>query len=102
MERVRAWKVSGLSAPEFARGKAFTAKLLRWWRWKLGNEGEAVVTKPARVTKATSPIEFIELVTPTRDGSGLVLRVGRAEIEVARGFDVDTLARVLDVLEARA
>lgn len=68
-------------------GKAFAAKLLRWWRWKLGNEGEAVITKPARVTKATSPIEFIELVTPTRDGSGLVLRVGRAEIEVARGFD---------------
>jgi hypothetical protein len=101
-ERVQAWKASGLSCAAFVKGKSFTAKVLRWWTWKLGSEGEAVSPKPARVIETTSPIEFIELVTPTRDTSGLVVRVGRVEVELARGFDVDTLARVLDVLEARA
>jgi hypothetical protein len=102
LERVQAWKASGLSAQEFARGKGFTSKVLRWWRWKLGSEAGAVSTKPVRVAKATSPIEFIELVTPTRDPSGLLIRVGRVNVEVDRGFDLDTLARLLDVLEERA
>jgi hypothetical protein len=69
---------------------------------EVGKRGRGREAKPARVIKTTSPIEFIELVTPTRETSGLVVRVGRVEVELARGFDVDTLARVLDVLEARA
>ena len=100
MERVQSWKVSGLSAQEFARGKGFTAKLLRWWRWKLESEGETLSSKPAPVAKKRSAIEFIELVAPARDVSGLVVRVGRVEVDVARGFDVDTLARLLNVVLA--
>lgn len=102
LEQVRAWKASGQSSDAFAKGKGFTAKLLRWWAWKLGREREDVSPKLARVTKAASPIEFIELVAPVRDTSGLVVRVGRVEVEIGRGFDVDTLVRVLDVLEERA
>ena len=30
-ERVRAWRESGQSAPEFAEGKGYSETLLRWW-----------------------------------------------------------------------
>ena len=101
LERVRAWKSSGLDAAAFVKGKRFSTKALRWWAWKLATEGEKVITKPARVTKKAAPIEFIEIVAPERDSSGLLVRVGRVEVDVQRHFDVETLGRVLDLLEAR-
>ena len=95
LQRVRAWKASGLTCAKFVKGKGFSASALRWWTWKLGSEGEELEPRAERV-------DFFEVVAPTSEGRGLTLRLGRVEVEVIRGFDAETLARVLDVLEARA
>jgi hypothetical protein len=74
-ERVEAWRASGQSAAEFAAGKEYSEKLLRWWGSELRRREEKQPrVRVARVVRAT-PKE------------PLVVAVGAARIEVRAGFD---------------
>jgi hypothetical protein len=92
---VAAWSSSGLSCKDYAAKAGVNSRTLTWWKSKLrsaGDAGAAVATTFVEVTEqlaATAPVGMIEL-----DVGGVRIRVhGRVEI--------DALARVLDVLEAR-
>ena len=91
-ERVRAWEASGQSAEEFARGKQFTGKMLRWWRGEFERRRRG--PSPARVAMArvVRPGEVVVGDEP------IAIVVGRFRVEVIRGFDEALLRDVLRVL----
>ena len=85
-ERVRAWRASGTSAPQFVRGRGFAASTLRYWAGKFG---------------AAAAPQFVRLVprTPaTPDATALVIEVGGARVRVVPGFDAALLAAVVRAL----
>jgi transposase len=102
-ERVRDWKASGASAEDFALGKEFTGRMLRWWA------GEFVRRARAK-TKSSSPIAMARVVSPGEilaepemaASSALAIIVGRYRVSVSRGFDESLLRDVLRVLGAEA
>lgn len=100
LERVEAWRASGISAEDFARGKAFTARMLRWW------SGE--FARRARVGEKAQP--SVALARVVRPGeivgedmlASIAIVVGSFRVTVGRGFDETTLREVLRVVsEAR-
>lgn len=93
--RVKKWERSGLAVAEFAGREGVNAKLLGWWRWKLGSTRTAAPATapeprflPVHViaSQSLSVATPIEIVLP----SGCVVRV-------SPGFDAATLDRVLAV-----
>lgn len=97
--RVRRWQRSGLDAASFAAREGVKAQQLRWWRWQLG--------LGPRTRRAAEKPQFVEVVLEGRSESPVSAR-GEAELElvigqrrvlVRPGFDVESLRRVLAVLE---
>ena len=85
-ERVAAWRASGQSASEFAAGKEYTEKLLRWWSSELSRrEEKRPRVRMARVVRASQK-------------EALVIAVGAARIEVRAGFDRALLRDVVAAL----
>jgi hypothetical protein len=87
-ERVRAWRESGRTAPEFAERKGYSEKLLRWWGSELARRERR---KPARVRLA-------RLVRVPAPRMPLTIAVGAARIEIRAGFDRALLCDVVDAL----
>lgn len=83
-ERVRAWRESGQGAAEFAAGKDFTDRTLRWWASEFARR-ERPSVKMARVVR----------VAETTD---VTIVVGDARIGVRRGFDPELLREVVIAL----
>ena len=93
---MQAWRSSGQSADDYARGRGFAAATLRWWSSRLGRGTPA--SKVAAKAKAT-PIRMVRLVasaTPTR--SSLTVRVGPVQLEVQPGFDRVLLRELVEAL----
>ena len=88
-ERVAGWRASGQTAPEFCKGKDFSAGGLRYWASKLGQKTRSKV-RLARVVRGVRPGVVAE--TP------IFIEVGDARLGVRRGFDPATLRSVLDLL----
>jgi len=92
---IDSWRVSGLGEIEFCRRHAISVTKFKWWRKRVkGREPEhpAAGFVPLHVRReAGNPAvkPGIEVVT----AGGLVIRVHP-------GFDADTLARVVEVVEA--
>jgi transposase-like protein len=88
---IAAWRKSGLSMTDYAREHDVGRHRIVWWLKKLEgrNGNDAVKLLPVRVveTAAAEPVS-------------VVLRSGHT-VRVARGFDEDTLLRVVTLLEAR-
>jgi transposase len=83
---------SGLTIAAFGRRTGIAEKRLRWWRKRLAAAPAARSTtlvpvriKPASPTAASAPP--LEVV------------LGDVVVRVPTGFDAETLARVLDVLD---
>jgi len=97
--RVAEWRASGLTSPEFCRGKDFTAGGLRHWAHTHGLTGPQPEVRLARVVRVSSlrsrPVTPV--VVPD-----LLVEVGGARIVVRPGFDRATLGGVLDVVMARS
>lgn len=97
--RVSAWSASGLACKQFAVQAGVSPSTLAWWKWKLSSEGERFDGTALPFAEVTS------LVVAPEERSGeaapIELRVGDVGVRVPVGFDGTTLARVLDVLEAR-
>jgi hypothetical protein len=86
-ERVRAWRESGKSAPEFAAGKGYPEKLLRWWSTEL-----------ARRERRKSSVRLARVVHMPAAGAPLTVVVGAARVEVRAGFDRALLRQVIEAL----
>lgn len=100
--RVAQWKVSGLSVARFAADIGVNAKTLAWWRAELASPSRptAAERQPARPI-AIAPLNFVEMTTRS-DGTPVeVVLPSGISIRVRSGFDLATLARVLDVVESR-
>ena len=92
-ERVGAWRSSGQPATAFCRGKDFSASGLRYWASRLRKAEQGVQpseVRLARVVRGGRPGATVE--TP------ILIEVGATHVGVRRGFDVETLRAVLDVL----
>ena len=102
--RVGAWQSSGLRAEEFAAGKDFDAKSLRWWSSKMRRRqskpasppGEA--TRPAKAKGATFARVVRRSQAPVPPRPEIVVLVGRCRVAVERGFDVQLLGDVVRAL----
>lgn len=98
-KRVERWREGGLTAEEFARELGCKASTLRQWKYKLA------VGKPGKPIGPSERIEFVELVAPAQSAGAnaepLEVVVGKATIRVPKGFDAETLGRLVAVLEGR-
>jgi hypothetical protein len=103
---VRAWKASGLSCAQFAGRAGIHAGTLSWWRWKLAAEQSGRAAPGRERRRAQAPVSFVELApepnrAPEPKGEPIELAIGGVTLRVPARFEAQTLARVLDVLEAR-
>lgn len=91
LERVREWRASGLSAPEFARERGFAAATLRWWSSRL--------VRVARVERQT--VRMARVVPAARRAASsapLTVRVGMVQVDVRAGFDPALLRALVEAL----
>ncbi len=96
MARLEAWRDSGLTAPEFAAGKDFTASGLRFWKSRVqrsvGRKADVRIARVVRSGPGAPPVEGGGEVT------AIVVEVGRMRVQVRRGFEVQELRQVLELL----
>lgn len=99
-ELVEQWQRSGLTAKEFAGQAGLNPKTLSWWKWYLSGDGPHNKRRASRPAKGSGlvsvevvPARSVEAETP------IEVVVDATVIRVRRGFDQDTLAQVLEVLE---
>ncbi len=85
--RVQAWRESGLSAAEFARGKGLAASTLRLWSSRLRPP------LPRLVELVRRPSSAVVVSSPE-----LVVEVGAVRVRVGRGFDAELLREVVVAL----
>jgi len=99
---------SGQNVATFARQHGIPDKRIRRWKAKLPSPHALVAREAAIVTEHTIPLVPVRVVETrvetmgAADGSSaleVVVRGGRA-VRVSLGFDDETLARVVTVLEA--
>jgi len=91
-----AWRKSGLSIERFAKERGLVPQRVRWWKNKLEGKTTAIVTTQSL---ALLPVQVTESA-PTKRGEpvAVYLRSGHI-VKVGRGFDEETFARVVAVLE---
>jgi hypothetical protein len=89
-KHVIGWRASGETAKRYGERHGLSASTLGWWASQLKRDGE--------FPEAAMRWAKVELATVAKP---IVVRVGRARIAVERGFDADTFAAVIAVLERR-
>jgi hypothetical protein len=96
--RVEAWERSGKSQRTFCAESGIPLGTFQWWRYRLRHDhkpsGESSFVEVALRPKDVGP-------SCSHESEPVVLRYGAYRVEVTRGFDQDTLAAVLDVVERR-
>ncbi len=108
--RIANWRASGKTAKEFSKDQGFEPSTLRWWSSRLGDE----ITLSAMASPPPAPMVRLARVLRARpaDGPPPVISTGRgaiivemldarARIVIENGAERDTLAMVLDLVEAR-
>jgi hypothetical protein len=114
-ERVRRWRGSGQTAEQFAQGQGFAASTLRYWASRLGGRASAAAPtgsgapsrdgarmRLVRVRRVAAGAASARTTgEPSGEGTAsaaLVVTLGRARIEVCRGFDPRLLSDVVEAL----
>ena len=90
---------SGVGGSEFAAREGIDVKQLRWWKWHLGKRAIAKTmakAAPQMVRVEIRSPRIVERAAPSIE----VVRDGWI-VRVARGFDLETLDQVLDVVGSR-
>ena len=94
---VSVWKASGLSQTQFCRERGLSRYRFGQWKVKLegrGRRGGARLVRLKGIRVGAAGVE--------RVAGGIRLSVGgRYAVDLARGFDGETLSRLLEVLEGR-
>jgi len=92
-ERVRRWRASGKTAPEFARGQGFESSTLRYWASRLKQ-------LPQSLSKPVPRVRMLRVRRMPRraDVESMVVAVGAARVEVRPGFDGALLREVVEAL----
>lgn len=93
-----AWKASGLNINRFAQQQGFSPSSLRYWVRRLGsNASSSTRVRLARVVRRAD-----EALSGEAARSPLfTVEVSDARIQVAPGFDRDSLSAILEVLDGR-
>jgi hypothetical protein len=94
-ERILAWKHSGLSAHDFARGQPFQVSTLRWWASRLRSTS---APRFVRVVSSPAPPQPDAPVPAAASCPHLIVSVGDAQIQIRHGFDPVLLAAVVGAL----
>lgn len=98
--RVSAWSASGLACKQFAAKAGVSPTTLAWWKWKLSSEGERF-HEAADLPFADVTSLVVAPESSACEVAPLEVRLGDIGVRVPVGFDGATLARLLDMLEAR-
>jgi hypothetical protein len=100
--RVEEWKASGLPSKAFCQGKPFTAGGLRYWAYRLRQDGQRkVASAPIRIARVVARPAAVPIVPAVITPPALVVECGALRVAVRPGFDRETLGAVLDVLASR-
>ena len=92
-ERVRRWRASGKTAPEFARGNGFESSTLRYWASRLKQVPQSLANPVPRVRMLR-----VRRMSRRPDVEPMVVAVGAARVEVRPGFDGSLLREVVEAL----
>lgn len=99
VERVHAWRKSGLTAVEFSAGCDFSAGGLRHWAYRLKNRGlpaaERAAKQPATKRRAVRVARVERIVAET---AALVVEIGPARLYVPSDADAATVRITLAAL----
>ena len=101
---------TGLSVARYAGKHGLSARTLMWWRWALrarpAYRPRAARQQSARSQRAEPRLSFVpvsvvaEAATVAADGILHVVLAHGRRIDVRAGFDVETLGRLVQVLES--
>jgi hypothetical protein len=89
---VAAWRASGLTARKFCEGRAFTAARLYWWSSQMARSQDSA----SRTT--TLPMARVVRSRAVSACGPIVIRVGKARVEVSGEVDRAALLVVLQTL----
>lgn len=109
LRRLEDWSHSGLSGKAYCERHGLSGSTFRWWKRELRRRGKWPVAVepeepclPGRVCAPTH-LPFLPITVVSTSRPALMLSVsGRYRVEIPRGFDSETLERVLAILEQRA
>jgi hypothetical protein len=106
-KRVERWADSGLTAKEFAAELGINPRSLVFWKWQLKRDGQsapAIAREPMpKVSrrKSVAKLPLVEL-RPSLLETRIELELGAdRRLKIPAGFDVESLRRLLSVLETR-
>ena len=88
--RLDGWKDSGITQAEYCRRHDLDTRNFQYWKKRLLEKTDvsSLVELPAKLLLSPGPV-----------GSAITLVIeGRFRVEVTRGFDADTLGRLIKVL----
>ena len=101
-ERVRQWRASGKTAPEFAAGQGFADSTLRCWASELNHRAprpRKAALPPTQLAPADAPVRIARVVRIAAPAAApIVVAVGAARVEVRAGFDRALLREVVEAL----
>jgi hypothetical protein len=106
-KRVERWADSGLTAKEFAAELGINSRSLVFWKWQLKRDaqGAAVIERePTRKMSRRGSVAKLPLVElrPSLSETRIELELGAGRrLKIPAGFDVESLRRLLSVLETR-
>lgn len=96
-EHVRGWSVSGDSVAGYCRAHGLSADCFHYWK-RMMKRGAAASGSPGDALPA-----FAEVQVALEDEAAIEIAVGAScRVRVRPGFDAQTLARVVAVLERGA
>jgi transposase-like protein len=106
-KRVERWADSGLTSKEFAAELGINPRSLVFWKWQLKRDGQGgpmgareQVRRVAR-QKSVAKVPLVELRASLSE-TRIELELGSGRrLKIPAGFDVESLRRLLSVLEAR-
>ena len=100
---MRAWRASGETARAYCAKHGLNLHTMWSWSARMQDEKRAsskVAKSGAELRMAlVRPTRPVETIVTVARGTGVRLSVGAVRVEVERGFDEETLSRVLAVLE---
>ena len=95
---IRACESSGFSIAGYCRQEGLSTSSYHWWKRRLKAREESGVSGTTSVAAAFAEVPVARSVSEADPALEVVVRGGRA-IRIGPGFDAETLARVLEVVE---